>query len=165
MNYTPISDLVLHKTPVKKVVATVLIALFLGIGAAYGWQRVSPPREVIVSTPTTVPTQVVSPTPIIPTPSSVPPLDLRIDQTDGTLQQCLEQANKEYSAWRAGCTGPNCEGADMIDDPRHKCYEKYASIPSDSFLVGKDGQCPSGYIKSCRPGLCLCQRPTNATTD
>lgn len=93
MGYTPLPDHIFHKSPVKQVVATVLIAIFLGIGGAYAMNRAAPAPKSGAHTPAVVTT--ISPSNIptaLPTEEIVPTAFESVQEAQscpaGTIKVC-----------------------------------------------------------------------------
>ncbi len=163
MNYTPLpSNLGEHvstyHSPYKKALATILIAMFLGIGATYAYFRNTSPKNNNIQT-TPVVTVIPSPLPTVeqlPTPSIAESSESLISCTsDALCVQCPPGSDVTTDYPLGGCTQGSCVNGFCSWTGTQK------TSPSDSLSPKPNTpspiiSCPSGTVKVCESGNCEC---------
>lgn len=140
MNYTPLPSTLISQpptthSPYKKALATILIAMFLGIGTTYAYFRNSTPAEV---TPDTTPiiTVIPSPLPTVVQQETLPTTDP--DLIDETLSCPAGMVRV--------CEGGVCS-----------CDSSFGTSPTISPTSNPTlFSCSAGTVKVCQGGDCEC---------
>ncbi len=160
MNYTPLPSSLFTQTPTshspyKKALATILIAMFLGIGTTYVYFRNSTPKEV---TPEATPVITVIPSPL-PTvepleslPTSGPESSISCTSDTACVQcpplgQCTQgSCISGFCSW----TSPKTTPSSGINPTTSSAGQP--TITPNPVLFS----CSAGTVKVCQGGDCEC---------
>ncbi len=150
MGYTPLPHHTLHESPVKKVIATVLIAMFLGIGGAYALNRSTTGKKYVPAIVSTV----------APKNVSCPPDTTKVCQ--GGICQCDKTTTQEVAPstaptdspgpYQQACTSSaQCSGLNCISG-----FCQRVDLNMEQTKTQTTSTCPSGTVKVCQAGECEC---------